>query len=133
MFKTKFLLMYLFTVMFFMVSCVTLRPDVGEVLVDITARNLAYQMAKKDPDIIKPGKVMLNFIIESDDVDVIIELESQLWDYLIVKYQDNQMLLYDLKALRSLFIIEETQFNLTRFKQVAMGGYAGLVIAESEL
>jgi hypothetical protein len=109
-------------------GCVTMSKEAGHVALEIAARNAAYQLAQHDPDIVKPGKVLMQAIQKHEEQDVIANLEMEIWEYLQERYYDHPMLLDDIQSIRSMLIVEG-EVHLPSLQIVARGAYKGLEYA----
>ncbi|MBU0959808.1 MAG: hypothetical protein KKB31_07715 [Nanoarchaeota archaeon] len=117
----------------FLIGCagIQLKQEVTDVIVTMAARRLAYELAKQDQSIIRPGIIICDTLMATEDLKKADEVTA----YAIAKLSElignDPLLKQDLTDLLSLVEIKITgPPNLPKLKNAAAGFKTGLLMAE---
>ena len=108
-------------------GCVTLDKP-GELALILSAQNLAYTIAKDDPDVIEPGLIILKSIEEGRESD---EYAQMLSAWLINKYQGKPLMVVNIMAIMDSVTVQG-EINTLRLRIAAKGAIQGLELVKME-
>ena len=130
-------LVVLSIVVFMLAGCagIQIKQDVADMVEIMAARRLAFELAKQDPGIIKPGIIICDSLIGSVDPDETENITLYAIEKLTEYVGNDPLLKQDLTDLLNIIEIETPggQIDIPKLKKIATGFKQGLLMAQRKV